>query len=79
MDLYVAQGVNLLTAQPSPCANLVRLGLQLKDMHLQLVVILYPSLLFEETTFIIGEVVQTFVQGAFMMQLSWWLRRRGIV
>ena len=44
-------------------ADLIRLGLYLNDVRLQFVVVLYPSLLFEEGTFFVIEIVQTLVQG----------------
>ena len=44
-------------------ANLIRLGLHLNNMCLQLVVVLYPGLFFEKGTFFIIERVQTLVQG----------------
>lgn len=51
-------------------ANLIRLGLHLEKMRLELVVALYPGLLFEERTFIFSEIVQTLVQGHVRDQLS---------
>ena len=51
-------------------ANLIRLGLHLNNVRLELVVVLYPSLLFEEGTFLISETVQTLVQGRVGARLS---------
>ena len=44
-------------------ADLIRLGLYLNDVRLEFVVVLYPSLLFEEGTFLVIKIVQTLVQG----------------
>ena len=42
--------------------HLIRLGLHLNNVRLELVVVLYASLLFEEGTFFVSEIVQTLVQ-----------------
>jgi hypothetical protein len=51
-------------------ADLIRLGLHLNDVRLQFVVVLYPSLLFEEGTFFIIEIVQTLIQGGARLSRS---------
>jgi hypothetical protein len=50
--------------------NLIRLGLHLENMRPELVVALYPSLLFEESTFFFSEIIQTLVQGLVQGQLN---------
>jgi hypothetical protein len=50
--------------------NLIRLSLHLKYMRLELLIVLYPSLLFEESTAFIGEFVESFVQGNFVTLLA---------
>ena len=51
-------------------ANLIRLGLHLNNVCLQLVVVLYARLFFEKGTFLIIESVQTLVQGLVVARLS---------
>ena len=51
-------------------ANLIRLSLDLKYMRLELSVVLYPSLLFEEISFFISEIVEPFVQGNFVTEFG---------
>ena len=49
--------------QHTGLANLIRLSLHLKDVRLEFVIVLYPSLWLEESTFFVREIVQTFVQS----------------
>jgi hypothetical protein len=50
--------------------NLIRLGLYLKHMCFEFLIVLYPSLLFEEGTVFISEIVKSVVQGDFATLLA---------
>jgi len=56
--------------------DLICLGLQSKNMRLEVVIVWYPGLLFEEGTFFFSEIVQTLVQGgveAYPRTWGWFL------